>query len=114
MNRTAHPVPTRFYGDTRFDVRPQHAPLTIEQVQTRFLRLKSRLLKPVLDHATDPALRRQLRLAANEASAVAWTTPFPLLVLPVLLEEKSADVHRYVVRQREVQDTRAALLEAGP
>jgi hypothetical protein len=111
---TTHRVPTRFYGDIRFDVQPQYAALTIKQVETKFVRLKNRLLQPVLSRTDNPELKRQLQLAANEASAVAWTTPFPLLVLPVLLEEKSAEVHRYAAHQKEVEHASLALAEAGP
>ena len=61
--------------------------------------------QPLLTETTDAVLRRQLRLAANEAAAVAWTTPFPLLVLPVLLEEKSEEAQQYSRRQAEVLDS---------
>jgi hypothetical protein len=44
-----------------------------------------------------PELNAPLRRAANDAAALAWATVFPLLVFPVLFEEK----------------TEAALLRAG-
>jgi hypothetical protein len=114
MNTTARPVPTRFFREARFELSPKFAPLTNDQVQDAFERLKVRLLKPVITETPDPDIRRQLRLAANEAAAVAWTTPFPLLMLPVLLEEKSAEVHEYVARQNQIDQTGPPLVEAGP
>jgi hypothetical protein len=105
---------TRFYRETQFVLEPKFASLTSDRVHGTFEHLKARLLQPVLTTTLDPDLRRHLRLAANEAAAVAWTTPFPLLILPVLLEEKTAEAHNYVARQREVQDATQALVEASP
>lgn len=42
---------------------------------------------------------RLIGLSAIEAEALAWQTNAPLLVLPVLLEEKLDDVRRYAARQ---------------
>ena len=39
--------------------------------------------------------------AADEAASIAWATPYPLLVLPVLLEEKL----RHARRKAELQKT---------
>lgn len=50
--------------------------------------LKSRLLEQELGHSTDVCLRTALQRAADEAASLAWMTPFPLLFLPGLLEEK--------------------------
>jgi len=44
-----------------------------------------------------------LRLAAIEAEALAWLTPFPHLFLPVLLEEKLDAARQYVTRQDQVR-----------
>ena len=38
--------------------------------------------------AATPELNAPLRRAANDAAALAWATVFPLLVFPVLFEEK--------------------------
>ena len=51
-------------------------------------KLKERLLRPFLNAATDAALARELMWAANEATALAWYTAYPTLLLPVLLEER--------------------------
>jgi hypothetical protein len=114
MNTREQQVPTRFHRETRFILQPKFASLASDRVQGTFEHLKTRLLEPVLTTTLDPDVRRHLRLAANEAAAVAWTTPFPLLILPVLLEEKTAAAHNYVARQREVQTATEALVEASP
>jgi len=53
-----------------------------------------------------PALREQrhaLRLALNEAEALAWQTMFPHLVFPVLALEKVQAVMTWNARQQEVR-----------
>ena len=53
-----------------------------------------------------------LHLALNEAEALAWLTPFPHLMFPVLAEEKAAALKHWTARQRAVQRARA--LSASP
>lgn len=105
-------VKPRFRGETRFELTPRFDLLTEDSTQRAFEQLKARLLNPVLNHASDPTLRHQLRLAANEAAAVAWTTPYPLLVLPMLLEEKADRVHSYTRRQEQVEQSTHQLVLA--
>ena len=50
--------------------------------------LKNRLLRELLAKTTDPEQNLLLRRAANEAAALVWLTPCPLLLFPALLEEK--------------------------
>ncbi len=50
--------------------------------------LKERLLNPWLSATANTALVRECRWAATEATALAWYTAYPILLLPVLLEEK--------------------------
>jgi hypothetical protein len=52
-----------------------------------------------------------LRRAANEAAALAWFTPFPLLFFPALLEEKARAALRQGARQRCVRNRSETLLE---
>jgi hypothetical protein len=98
----ARRVPTRFSRPTRFTLEPTFGALRAQR-QKAFEDLKSRLVPSVLEDVAEPGVQRQLRLAANEAAAIAWLTPFPLLVFPVLLEEKAAEVQQYALRQEEVQ-----------
>ena len=58
------------------------------------------------------AQRHLLHLALNEAEALAWLTPFPHLLFPVLAEEKATALKHWAARQRTVQRVRA--LSAGP
>jgi len=43
-----------------------------------------------------------LRSALNEAEAIAWQTPYPHLVFPVLAREKATAVNSWAARQRNV------------
>lgn len=67
------------------------------------LRTSENLIRESIASAKDLVLDERLRHATHEAWALAWTTPYPLLVLPVLLEEKLAAARRYSERQRIVQ-----------
>jgi hypothetical protein len=88
MNKYKTQVPTRFAPETRFEVRA-NAPAPFRAVQeTEFERLKNKLLAEQL-LAAAPGLNATLRRAANDAAALAWATVFPLLVFPVLFEEKT-------------------------
>jgi hypothetical protein len=65
-------------------------------------RLRDDLLRPLLEEANDLTLLDSLRRAAHEAAAAAWLTPFPLLFLPALLEEKTQKASAHVARQRAI------------
>ena len=67
--------------------------------------LRKDLLTAPLAKATDEQHRSLLRLAAGEAEALAWVNGFPLLLLPVLLEEKVEAVRRYTTRQAGLRST---------
>jgi len=51
---------------------------------------------------------RLLRLALNEAEALAWETEFPHLVFPVLATEKAEAVAVWEARQRSIRRTGSA------
>jgi hypothetical protein len=44
-----------------------------------------------------------LQSALNEAEALAWQTPYPHLLFPVLAHEKASAVNNWAARQRRVQ-----------
>ena len=95
-------VPTQFEPETRFELRPvPPAPFRALQ-ETELERLKNRLLGAQLARATEPELNAPLRHAANEAAALAWATLYPLLVFPVLFEEKTRAAVRQVKRQARI------------
>jgi hypothetical protein len=61
--------------------------------------LKQRLLQRAAPEANDEWQLRFLHLAAGEAEALAWLTPFPHLLLPMLWEEKLDAAKRYLARR---------------
>jgi hypothetical protein len=74
------------------------------------LRAPENLTLESLASAKDLALDMRLCHATNEALALAWTTPYPLLVLPVLLEEKLTAARRYCEHQQIVRFRSLAIL----
>jgi hypothetical protein len=110
MNARKLKVPTRFEPETRFRVQPiPAAPFPAGQ-ENGLEKLKSALLTQALEHVWDAELNSSIRRAANEAAAVAWVNPFPLLVLPVLFEEKVDAAVRHLERQAEIRQRSRALL----
>ena len=90
MNNQAEKVNDRVRPETRFELRPAPPAPFRANLENEFERLKNRLLAETLDQAEQPELNVPLRRAANEAAALAWVTFYPLLVFPVLFEEKTA------------------------
>jgi hypothetical protein len=70
------------------------------------------LLLEWLEAIVDARLNSYLRRAANEAAALAWVTPYPLLVFPALFEEKAEMVHERAERQKQVRQKSRELLIA--
>ncbi len=107
-------VTTWFAPKTRFDVTPVPAAPFRGAVETQLDRLKDGLLLRLLSEAPAPELNAPLRRAANEAAALAWLTPFPLLLFPTLLEEKAQTTRKQVAKQARVRRrSRALLAEAA-
>ncbi|MCX6902800.1 MAG: hypothetical protein NTW03_04860, partial [Verrucomicrobia bacterium] len=48
----------------------------------------------MVQSVADSVLAREIAWAANEATAMAWFTACPILVLPALLEEKVFEAMR--------------------
>jgi hypothetical protein len=110
MNKNETRVPARFGPETRFEVRPA-PPAPFRAVQeTEFERLKSRLLARQLAGAPTAELNPPLRRAANEAAALAWATLYPLLVFPVLFDEKTQAALRQAERQARIFESSRELL----
>ncbi len=64
--------------------------------------LKERLLQPRIEKISDLQAESAVRRAGTEAAALAWTTPFPLLFLPALLEEKVDRAEQHLARQKTI------------
>jgi hypothetical protein len=59
----------------------------------------------VLDEFRDTmdAHNQMVRLAVNEAEALAWETDYPHLLFPALAQEKAEQVTTWETRQREIR-----------
>ena len=110
MNANSRRVPTRFGPDTRFEVRPLTATPFRVNHESRFEQLKSGLLVERLADLTRPELNSSVRRAANEAAALAWLTPYPLLFFPALFEEKAGLALEQAYRQEDIQARSRELL----
>jgi hypothetical protein len=102
MNTKYRKIPAKFALETRFEVAPVPAAPFRGRLETELDRFKDRLLQGLLNETEDSRLKPLLRRAATEASALAWTTAYPLLVLPMLLEEKAEAVRLYSERQARI------------
>jgi hypothetical protein len=109
MNAKYRRVPAEFGPETRFEITPV-APAPFRAVQeNRFEALKNILLEQRLERLGQPDLGTHVRRAANEAAALAWVTPYPLLVFPLLFEEKAATAVRQAGRQQLIRERSFAL-----
>ena len=109
MNTYYKRVPTRFGPETRFEVKPAvPAPFRATQ-ETELERLKNRLLTKSLKD-TDWRFNTTVRRAANEAAALAWVNPFPLLVFPELFNERIEAALFQARRQDDVRRRSRELL----
>jgi hypothetical protein len=98
-----------FAAETRFDV---NAGASREAQKGLFEPLKKRLLQEQLWTLTELSLHTEVRRAANEAAALAWLTPFPVLLFPVLFQEKAEEaLHRAAAQDRILERSRL-LMEA--
>ena len=97
MNR--YKLKTRFEPDTRFEFEPLPTATFRAAQEDELEKLKETLLTQALNYAAEGAYYAPLRRAANDAAALAWTTPFPLLVLPALFEELAAKAKTHTQQQ---------------
>lgn len=103
MKNRTEKVQAQFAPETRFGLPPQVVQPFRANEEDRFEQLKGRLLRRLLDDAVRPELNAPLRRAANEAAALAWTTSFPLLFFPILLEEKARRARLQIQKQSQVR-----------
>ena len=102
MNTRYRRVPAEFGPETRFEINPTPpAPFRALQ-ESEFENLKLNLLSERLETLWKPELTAQVRRAANEAAALAWVTPYPLLVFPVLFAEKADSALTGVARRQGI------------
>ena len=103
-------VPTQFGPKIGFEIKPVPVAPFRANLETRFEWLKNELLRQQLEETVDGRLNSPLRRAANEAAALAWVTPFPLLVFPVLFEEKTQEALLRLDRQEQIHQRSRELL----
>lgn len=112
MNAKYRRVPTEFGPETRFEVQPAPPAPFRAAHESEFEHLKNGLLRQRLEALWKPELSVPVRRAANEAAALAWVTPYPLLVFPVLFEEKAAEALRAEFRQLQIRQRSRELFAA--
>ncbi|MFO1475463.1 MAG: hypothetical protein U1F98_02285 [Verrucomicrobiota bacterium] len=101
-----------FGPEARFEVRPEPAAPFRALAEDKLERLKERLLRERLNEPAGARYHGHFRRAANDAAALAWINPYPLLVFPGLFEEKAAAAVRHAHRQVIVRQRSLELLAA--
>lgn len=94
---------TRFGPEIRFEVVPSLNAPRRGAHEEELNRLTRRLLQRHLAGADSVPQRDILRHAAHDACALVWLTPFPLLFLPLVLEEKVGALRRQAQFQENLR-----------
>ncbi len=102
MNQNKTKLSAEFRPETRFELHPAAGVAFRAILPGLFEKLKDDLLAEKLFFAQTVAWHVPLRRAANEAAALAWSHPFPLLVLPELFAEKVAETTQHLARQEKI------------
>jgi hypothetical protein len=102
INKNQEREPAWFVPEARFGQRLTPTAPFRATGESEFDRLKNQLLTQRLTEIPVAELNTPLRHAANEAAALAWVTLYPLLVFPVLFEEKTATAVRRAERQARI------------
>jgi hypothetical protein len=80
------------------------------QASKTFERLKKSLIEAVTVELEDVRAPQLVKNAANEAAALSWTTPFPVLFFPLLLSEKLQQARIQAHRQDTIMARSESLL----
>jgi hypothetical protein len=110
MNATKHRLPARFEAETRFEVEVPIAP-SRGKMEQHLETLKDRVMEKMVAEAPVDTPLETLRHAVSEAATLAWMTSYPLLVLPVLAEEKVAAARRKAGLQERIRERSAHFME---
>ena len=98
-----------FAQEIRFNVGLAH-PAPSGAGKPELEQLKDELLLERLEGADQANADAYVRHAASEAAALAWVTPYPLLVFPVLFEEKADAALARLERQTQIREQSRELL----
>ena len=110
MKTKDNQVPTPFAPAASF-ARPVIAAVPFRgSVETELDQLKNRLLARELERTSTLEQNVGLRRAANDAAALVWLTPYPLLLLPALFEEKARAARLETGRQALIRERSTELL----
>jgi len=110
MYKAKKVLKTKFGPETRFEVEPIPAAPFRGGFEDELENLKRRLLAEKLNGVRSANENSQVRRAANEAAGLAWLTNYPLLLFPVLFEEKLETVLAMVENQARVRRVSRELL----
>jgi hypothetical protein len=110
MNAKNRRLETEFGPDTRFELRAVAVAPFRAVFEDGFERLKARLVSESLEAVWEPRLHSEVRRAAHEAAALARLTPYPLLVFPILFEERTQDSLRKAAGQKRARERNCALI----
>jgi len=75
----------------------------------RFNQLTEQLVQKLVADVQGLLPENMVRHAVIEAEALAWSTPFPLLFLPVLAEEKVLTARQWARHQTEILERQRSL-----
>ena len=110
MNRNYNLTPDKFATATRFENEADLAAPARGRTENELERLKERLLAGAMRPDAPVKLDATLRQAADEAAALVWLTPYPLLLLPALFEEKAEAARQQAARQARIRRRSGGLL----
>lgn len=111
MTNRYYRLPAQFGPPVEFELKPAPGVVSREREKLQFQRLQDRLLQEAGAGTQHTAVQRNLKRAAIEAAAIAWTTPFPLLVWPTLFLERAEAIRFQTERQEEILKRSEVLLE---
>ena len=113
MDKKRTTLNAEFGTDIWFADAPQAAAPLRATLEKDLEGLKARLLRGALEDAGS-ALGAPLRRAANDAAALAWLLPHPLLLLPELFHEKARAAVEQALRQERIRaHTRGLIAKAA-
>lgn len=112
MNDNRTLLRARFGPPTRFTVQPEPAASRFGLPNLELEALKIRLLAERSKTARALVPGNALRHAADEATSLAWLTPYPLLLLPGLFDELVDTAATRTRKQAEIRQRSPMLLAA--
>jgi len=112
MNMDTNRLKAEFENDEGFAVPINSFPAR-GGIETELEMLKAQVLHRLICEKPETVFRIPLQRAVGDASALAWLTPYPLLLFPVLAEEKAESAVRRIRRQHEIRRRSEALVYAA-